>query len=40
MTDADRFRLLYGTCRTPRLHYGEALRSELVVCGLTDAPTP
>jgi hypothetical protein len=44
MTDADRFRLLFGPYCTPRFRYGEALRcelrGELVVTGLTDAPIP
>jgi hypothetical protein len=44
MTDADRFRLLFGPYRTPRFRYGGALRcelrGELIVCGLTDAPVP
>jgi hypothetical protein len=44
MTDADRFRLLFGPYRLPRFRYGGALRcelrGELVVTGLTDAPVP
>jgi hypothetical protein len=44
MTDADRFKLLFGPYRTPRFRYGGTLRCELrgdlVVTGLTDAPVP
>ena len=44
MTDADRYRLLFGPYHTPRLRYGDALRcelrGELIVTGLTDAPVP
>src|SRR5262249_40839833 len=44
MTDDDRFRLLFGPHPTPAIAYGDAVTCEvsgdLVVCGLTDAPTP
>jgi hypothetical protein len=44
MTDADRYRLLFGPYRTPRFRYGKAVfcdvRGEVVICGLSDAPMP
>ena len=44
MTDADRFRLLFGPYRTPRFHYGRVVfcevRGEVTVCGLSDGPIP
>ena len=43
MEDAERFRLL-GTYRTPRFRYGRkvlcAVRGEVTIVGLTDAPIP
>jgi hypothetical protein len=44
VTDADRFKLLFGPYRTPRFKYGAdrrcTLRGAVILCGLTDAPTP
>jgi hypothetical protein len=44
VTDADRFKLLFGPYRTPRFAYGAdrlcALRGEVILCGLTEAPIP
>jgi hypothetical protein len=44
VTDADRFKLLFGPYRTPRFRYGDAvlceLRGEVIVCGLTGARIP
>jgi hypothetical protein len=44
VTDADRFRLLFGPYRTPRLRYGKAVfcevRGEVTICGLSDALIP
>jgi hypothetical protein len=44
MRDADRFRLRYGSYRTPRFRYGSfvqcAMRGELRIVGITDGPIP
>ena len=44
MTDADRFRLLFGPYRTPVFKYGDdafcELRGGVILCRLTDAPIP
>ena len=44
MTDAERFRLLFGPYRTPRFRYGRPafceVRGEVVLVGLSDAPIP
>jgi len=44
MTDADRFKLLFGPYRTPHFDYGDTLRcelrGELFVTDLTDSPVP
>jgi hypothetical protein len=43
MDDADRF-LLLGQYRTPRFRIGQCVRcqvrGEIVITGMTDAPTP
>jgi hypothetical protein len=44
MTDAARFRLLFGPYRTPRFRYGKVVfcevRGEVTICGLSDGRTP
>jgi hypothetical protein len=44
VTDAGRFRLLFGPYRTPRFRYGKVVlcevRGEVTICGLSDAPIP
>src|SRR5262245_7379723 len=45
MTDADRFRLLFGQYRTPRVKLGTVLSCEyrnddVIVVGYSDAPIP
>jgi hypothetical protein len=44
VNDRDRFRLLFGSYRTPRFRYGRkvlcAVRGEVVVVGLSDGPIP
>jgi hypothetical protein len=44
VTDDDRFKLLFGPYKAPRLRYGDAvlceLRGEAVVCGRTAGPIP
>jgi hypothetical protein len=43
MTDADRYRLLFGPCATPGFQYGEGfceVRGEVILCGLTAGRIP
>jgi hypothetical protein len=44
MTDADRFKLLFGPCHTPLFRYGDVVfcerRGDLILCGLTNGPIP
>jgi len=44
MTDADRFKLLYGPYRAPRVRKGDVVfcdvRGEVVVCGMSSGPIP
>jgi hypothetical protein len=42
VTDADRFRLLFGPYRAPRFRYGRRVlceeRGEVIIVGLSDGP--
>ena len=44
MSDADRFKLLFGPYATPVFNYGDdgwcELRGEVILCGLTAARVP